>query len=291
MKKRTALPVSLVMLGFAALFVIGTGVASFAAARGQCLLLNESQILYLCSTSAQVVAAVYGLTLTGYIFFRSELSREGVEDETLRDAVESLKVRYFALLLFITVLVIVSLLLANLTMAFESAAEERARRVLLNAGQAAFVASLLAIAYFVFDVISPNRIERASKSLQGDVDPRVEGQQTGSLDEFLKNYEQLQSQLDTAAQAYGGRRGPDNDRRPRRRIPNDRLVEILYRSQRIDRSLRQKLRDLITLNNAIIHGADPVVSEEMVKTSGQAVEDLKTALEKPIDRRGRLNRR
>jgi len=288
MKK--ALPLSLVMMGFTALFVLGTVLVSLAASSGHGLVLNESQILYLSSTSAQVVAAVYGLTLTGFIFFRSDLSREGLEDETLRDAVESLKARYFALLLFITVLVIVSLLLANLTMVFESSKNEFERRLVLSAGQAGFLTSLLAISYFVFDVISPKRIERASKSLQGDVDPQVEGQQIGSLDEFLKNYEQIEAQLDGVGKEYLGDRGPA-DRRPRRRIPNDRVVEILYRSHRIDRSLHKKLRDLITLSNAIIHGADPVVSEAKVKASGEAVIELKAALERPIERRGRLGRR
>jgi hypothetical protein len=38
--------------------------------------LTENQIMYLYSTSAQVLAAVYGLTLTGYIFLRGDLNRE-----------------------------------------------------------------------------------------------------------------------------------------------------------------------------------------------------------------------
>lgn len=286
---KNSLSVVRVMAGFSGFFLLATAVTSVVAAQGQPLLLNESQILYLSSTSAQVVAAVYGLTLTGFIFFRSELSREGVEDETLRDAVEILKARYFALLVFITVLVIVTLVLANLTIAWESVDGGPLRRFFLNGGQVGFVTSLLAIAYFVFDVISPKRIERASKSLQVDVDPHVEGQNAGSLDEFLKNYEQIESQLDLAGKAYLGERVTD-DKRRRRRMPNDRLVEILYRSQRIDKALRQQLRDLITLNNAIIHGADPVVSEEMVKVSAHALQELKTALEKPIERR-RFGRR
>lgn len=106
----------------------------------------------------------------------------------------------------------------------------------------------------------------------------------------LKNYQQIEAQLDSAGQEFAGRRAPD-ERRPPRRIPAARLVEILFRSQRIDRALHRKLRDLITLNNAIIHGADPVVSEQMVSISAQAAAELKTALEKPVERRPRLGRR
>jgi len=61
-------------------------------------------------------------------------------------------------------------------------------------------------------------------------------------------------------------------------------------SGRIDRDLHRRLRDLITLSNAIIHGADPVVSEETVKISAEAVHSLRAALEKPIERR-RFGRR
>jgi len=68
---RKPLPVVHVMLGFAGLFFVGTAVTSVAAAQGQPLLLNESQILYLSSTSAQVVAAAYGLTLTGFEFSKN----------------------------------------------------------------------------------------------------------------------------------------------------------------------------------------------------------------------------
>ena len=70
-------------------------VASFIGIKTPLLILNENQVLYLYSTSAQVLAGVYGLTLTGFIFFRNELSREEFEDDTLTEAVESLKSRYF----------------------------------------------------------------------------------------------------------------------------------------------------------------------------------------------------
>lgn len=55
------------------------------------LTLNENQVLYLFSTSAQVIAAIYGLTLIGFLFFRNELNREATKDETLTEAIDQLK--------------------------------------------------------------------------------------------------------------------------------------------------------------------------------------------------------
>jgi hypothetical protein len=282
---RSAHPLANVIRRFAALFALSTVAAAIVASTSRAIALNESQILYLTSTSAQVIAAVYGLTLTGFVFFRNELSREESEDESLREAVESLKARYFGFLWFITALVIVSLLLANLTIASENSAKIPFKNFILNAGQAAFFTSLLAVAYFVFDVISPKRIERASKGLQSGLDPQVAGQRTGNLDEFLNNYNQIEALLDDAGREFHVSASTEDERRFRRRMPNVRLAEILVRSGRIDGRLHRTLRDVITLRNAIIHGGDPVVSEEMVKASGEVFQALKASLAKGGGRR------
>jgi len=260
------------------LFIGMTFISTTMALSGHGIQVNENQILYLFSTSAQVVAAVYGLTLTGFIFFRNELSREELEDETLADAVENLKARYFKLLVFITVLVTLTLLLANLAIAHEGSGEPPLNVLILNAGQSAFLTSLGAIAYFVFDVIAPKRIERASRKIQSEVDPAVRGQAAGSLEEFLKNYNEIESLLEGAGARYQVITQVIDERRYRRRIPNARLAEILLRSERIDESLFERLRELITLRNSIIHGAEPVVSQAIVDASVTVLQQLKSAL-------------
>lgn len=75
------------------LFIFLGAISTVVGSQFPVLRLNENQILYLFSTSAQVLAGIYGLTLTGFIFFRNELSREEFDDDTLTDAVESLKSR------------------------------------------------------------------------------------------------------------------------------------------------------------------------------------------------------
>jgi hypothetical protein len=261
------------------LFVLLTLCTTAVALNGHGISLNENQILYLFSTSAEVIAAIYGLTLTGFIFFRNELSREEFEDETLVEAVESLKRRYFALLVFIAGLVILTLLLANLAIVHEGSGEVRLNTIIMNAGQSAFVTSLIAVVYFIFDVIAPKRIEGASKRLQRTVDTQVvEGQNNGSLEEFLKNYNQIEVLLDTDGKRYQEISPDTKERRYRRRLPNSRLAEILVRNNRIDKQLFYSLQRLITLRNSIIHGADPVVSQTAVESSVEVLNRLKRAL-------------
>lgn len=195
-------PPAVVICAFVALFVLASIIATALALNGYGILLNENQILYLFSTSAQVIAGIYGLTLTGFIFFRNELSREELEDETLAEAVDALKSRYFALLVFITILVTLALLLANLAIAHEGSGRDSLNTVIVNTGQVAFVTSLFAVAYFVRDVISPQRIERASKSIQSEVDPAFEEQAKGDLAAFVKNYNEIEALLEEAGQGY-----------------------------------------------------------------------------------------
>lgn len=263
---------------FVSLFLLLSFGATAAALSGYGVSLNENQILYLFSTSAQVIAAIYGLTLTGFIFFRNELSREESEDDTLADAVENLKARYFVLLVFITVLVTVTLLLANLAISYESSGKAHLTTLIINSGQAAFLTSLFAVAYFIFDVISPKRIERASQTLQSEVDPTLGEMTRGSLEEFLRNYNQIEILLEKVGRPYEESVPTSSLKGYPRRVSNSRLAEILLRNERIDKTLFIGLRELITLRNSIIHGADPVVSQAMVNASSDVLEKLQLAL-------------
>lgn len=239
--------------------------------------LNENQILYLFSTSSQVLAGIYGLTLTGFIFFRNELSREEQEDDTLADAVESLKTRYFRLLAFITILVLTTIAFSNLAISIASSNPSVAGTIIIDSGQSLFVTSLGSIAYFIFDVISPKRIETASKDLQSKVDPSYTRENKGSLEDFLKNYNHIKSLLAKYALSVNLEETAYSSRQTRR-PSNARLAEILARNEMITKDLYLRIRDLITLRNSIIHGADPVVSRELLATSHEVLTELKRVL-------------
>lgn len=273
----TGSPTTAIGLFTSLLILLGIA-TTLSAFSGYAILLNENQILYLFSTSAQVIAGIYGLTLTGFIFLRNELSREEFEDDTLTQAVQSLKARYFALLVFITVLVSLTLLLANLAISLEDSSEPWLTTLIINAGQSAFLTSLSSVAYFIFDVLSPSRIEMASKTLQRKFDPSLAEQTKGSLEEFLRNYNQIEMLLQNAGQPYKEVNTGTYDKRNSRRMSNSRLAEILLRNEQIDKLLFRSLLELITLRNSIIHGADPVVSQGIVETSSEVLQKLQETL-------------
>ena len=274
---RVRLQPKALIIVFSGICLLLSGASSLWALNASIFSLNENQVLYLFSTTAQVLAAIYGLTLTGFVFFRNELSREESEDETLSEAVESLKARYFTLLVFITLLVLLTFALSNLAISSESGARPLLNVLLINSGQSIFATSVLAIAYFIFDVISPRRIEVASKALQDKVDPTHGAPTKGSLEDFLRNYNQIEMLLSDYGYSSNITNSPYSSK-PLRRTSNARLAEILARNERITKVLYLRLRDLITLRNSIIHGAEPVVSDEFVVESSNVLNELRTAL-------------
>lgn len=262
---------------FGIAFAVMAATTSYVGANNPILILNENQILYLFSTSAQVLAGVYGLTLTGFIFFRNELSREEIEDETLVEAVESLKSRYFTLLLFVTLSSVATLLLSNLAISYEGAGTSLST-IIINSAQSAFIITLLAVTYFIFEVISPKRIERESRKLQSQVDPAREETNKGSLEEFLKNYNQIEEIIAKYGSIYQTTSSIGYASRPRRHISNAKLTEMLFRNEKISESLYGEIRALITLRNSIIHGAEPVVSDNVVSNSSIILNELRKEL-------------
>lgn len=163
--------------------------------------LNENQILYLFSTSGQVLSGIYGLTLTGFIFFRNELSREEFDDETLVEVIEGLKKRYYKILVFVTCFTIFTLYLTNFIISYESK-NSIFSIFLLNFGQSSFVINLAIISYFIFDVLEPKRIEKESQKIKEKTDPISDQSEKGSLEEFLRNYNQIETLIQKYGQAY-----------------------------------------------------------------------------------------
>ncbi len=259
------------------LFVLCSVISAYIGYMNPIWILNENQVLYLFSTTPQVLAGVYGLTLTGYIFFRNELSREEFDDDSLTEAVESLKERYFKLLVLITLFTIFTLLISNFVISIEGDKDSTLGTLLINVGQTSFVINLLVITYFIFDVTAPKRIEKASKDLQKSVDPIDIKIEKGSIEEFLMNFNRLEYILQKYGQTFHSEI-KEFQSKSTRRLSNARLAQIILQAERIDNDQYQKIRHLTTLRNSIVHGADPVVSSKMVQDSRDILVMLSNAL-------------
>lgn len=238
--------------------------------------LNENQIFYLYSTSSQVLAGIYGLTLTGFIFLRNELSREEIEDDTLSQVIQKLKKRYFVLLLYITFLSIFSLFMSNIVISLEKGMPKLLNTILMNVTQSSFIISLITISYFIFDITSPDKIKKESEIIQKDVDPISEKDEEGNLESFLRNFNQLESIIQKYGQFYQSE--INNNSINRRRISNVRLIEFILKAEKIDYDLFYEIKNLISLRNSIVHGAQPKVSKRIVDESERVLKKLSEKL-------------
>lgn len=244
--------------------------------------LTENQIMYLYSTSAQVLAAVYGLTLTGYIFFRGELGREARADATRTEPIAKLEHRYFQQLAVITALVMFTMLFTSLVFAYENSSNTLLLTILLNLAQSFFAVSFITIAFFVVDIVEPDGLESASIALQNEIDPKNQaGERNGKLEDFVKNYNQIEGLLASSTNFETMVMAVAEPFKNNKRTSNSRLARLLLQSERITTELYNKLIELISLRNAIIHGADPKVSHHMVVQSSEVLKDLQDSLGEP----------
>ena len=178
--------------------LIGAGIQSYII--GICFSSIEAfsmeSIANVLTTSAEVVAGLYGLTLTGYIFFQDRLQQKADNDDFLEDIIVLLKKRYHNMVLILSVtcfMVIVSAFNFVIFMP-ESALMPIWMYKLWGFETLFFVfATLLFNIYFIIMVVDPDKIPRASLQYKQKLSNGTT--ELGSLQEFLQNYEDIEQLL------------------------------------------------------------------------------------------------
>jgi hypothetical protein len=133
------------------------------------LLMSENQNLYIFSTAAQVLAAIYGLTLTGYVFLRNQQDRESDKDESLVEIFADIQDQQYQFVAFISAIAAAAILLCLLAIATTEMAQVTYEAYTSNGASSLFVLSLGWTTYFVVDAIRPGKIGAASADIKGEV--------------------------------------------------------------------------------------------------------------------------
>lgn len=247
---------SSVSIGIALALIILSVVSSALGLTNPWFKLSENQVIYLYSASTQVLAAVYRLTITGYLSFRSELLREARNHETRANSIEKVERRYLRQLFAATILVALTILLTNLVIAHQSSSSIFTLTILLNFAQSCFAISFIAISLFVLDVVTPHNVEAASQAIQNEIDPIQSSDRVdGRLEEFIRTYNEVEDLLKQTTIICQPIVQTIQSAKSFKKVPNARLAELLWRERKIQHSLFADIKDLITLRNVIIHGA------------------------------------
>ncbi|MBK7370447.1 MAG: hypothetical protein IPJ09_03235 [Saprospiraceae bacterium] len=239
--------------------------------------LNENQTLYLFSSASQVIAAIFGLIITGYIFLRNELDRKAERDETLEEIIFLLKTDYFGSIKSISITTLISIALCFLVIVAEKYQYASLLDYLINLSVATILTDLIIIVSFVIKILNPNSIELASNKLR-DITTKDKANESGSLEAFLMHYNNIEYILEKYGTIIVYPDVTDYDSAKRKRIAKSKLVNILYKEGKINLQLKNNLIELISFRNSLIHGTDLFVSIRDVELSNQILVDLKTSL-------------
>lgn len=239
--------------------------------------LNENQILYLFSASSQVIAAIYGLIITGYIFLRNELDRKADKDDSYEEIVSILKADYFGSIITISLVTILSIALCMLVIVDATSVYKTALDILINISVSVILTELILIVSFVIKILNPKSIEIASEKLRAKTITYESGEK-GSIEDFLTNFNQIEYILAKYGTAITNPELTDYESVKRKRIPNPKLVHILFNDERIDSALKDDLIKLISFRNSIIHGTNLFISKQDVELSKDILDRLKNSL-------------
>lgn len=240
-------------------------------------ILNENQILYIFSSASQVIAAIYGLIITGYIFLRNELDRKADKDETYEEIISLLKTEYFLSIISISITAFTSISLCFLVLADETHHSIAILNYLINITIVTIIMTLLIIFSFVIKILNPNSLEIASDKLK-EITTSDKADNKGSLELFLQTYNTIEYILDKYGTSLMYNNIDNIKPAKSKRIAKTKLADILFKGEKINLELRDKLIELISFRNSLIHGSDLTLSTKDVELAQEVLNRLKVSL-------------
>ncbi|MCD8085445.1 MAG: hypothetical protein LUF28_03820 [Clostridiales bacterium] len=243
------------------------------------LTVSEDSLYYVSSTGASVVAGLYGITLTGYIFFLNQLQRNGDEDETLYDPIRLLKQNYNRAAILLSILTLISLLTNGFLLLYgteNTLLSDTAYRFLLDETLWCTIAALLAIVCFILMVVDPDKIQRISRRYK----TRIDGADNvpGSLDQFLRDCEEMEDIILELTLQAGASLSPKHlaDRWKQKAVVSTDLLKGL---ELMNDSIWEDVSLIREYRNYALHASDHSVSRQMCDFAASVKEELRQTLE------------
>jgi hypothetical protein len=206
------------------------------------IIICKDQILYLFSSTAQVLAGIIGLTITAYIFYYNELQRQLEQDDTKVGIIEELTKKNFHFILFLSLYGFLGLIFSFISITINN-------DIIINISMSIIVTEIIAIFYFVIDIVNPNNIKNTSNrilrnkenKLNDNDKPRI------SMEKFMKEFNLLEMIL---------RNYLKEKENYEKNIPLYKIANYLLIDEIINYDLKNKLLDIIKYRNALVHGSN-----------------------------------
>lgn len=226
------------------------------------------------STCAEVLAGLYGITLTGYIFFSDRFQNTSKEDESLYDAVQALLLRYNHMAGVISLMCLICIVLGEgiVLYAENSFLPHWLHRFWISETLLLYFLTFDLVLYFVISVLDPNKVSRISSlrrsKLSEDATP---GDPEKLLEDWAAIEEKLQAMLqklirDVRLVPGAGKNKPQ--------IVH--TLELLRNYGRISNGLWRKLDRLRQYRNLMLHDPGTTVSQEICQLAASVRKELDT---------------
>ena len=224
------------------------------------------------STSSEVLAGLYGITLTGYIFFADRFQNTSKEDESLYDAVQALLLRYNHMAGFISLLCLICTILAEGVVLYgtNTMLPPALYRFWVNETLLLSVSTFQLILYFVISVLDPHKVNRISSQKKAKIS---EDKTAGDPDEFLEIWGQIeQNLLDLQKDLLKNMRFIPGTGKSKPQLVQ--TLETLRNYGRINYNLWRKLDKLRQYHNLSLHDVNLAVSQEMCDLAKDTLKEL-----------------
>jgi len=226
------------------------------------------------STCSEVLAGLYGITLTGYIFFADRFKDTSQDDESLYDAVQALLLRYNHLAGFISLMCLICTVMAEGVVLYgtNTILPAGLHRFWINETLLLSFGTFNLILYFVISVLDPHKVERISNQKKAKIS---EDTNSGDVEEFMAvwgeiedNLLALRGELISKMRFIPGTNGKGKPQTVQ-------TLEILRNYGRINMNLWRKLDKLRQYHNLSLHDVNMAVSQEMCDLAKNVLAELK----------------
>ena len=226
------------------------------------------------STCSEVLAGLYGITLTGYIFFADRFKDTSREDESLYDAVQALLIRYNHLAGFISLMCLVCTVLAEGIVLYgtNTLLPPALHRFWINETLLVCFCTFDLILYFVISVLDPHKVERISNQKKAKIS---EDTATGDIEEFMAVWREIEDNLLALREELISKIRFIPGAHTRGKPQMVQTLEVLRNYGRINMNLWQKLDKLRQYHNLSLHDVNMAVSQEMCDLAKNVLAELK----------------
>ena len=224
------------------------------------------------STCAEVIAGLYGITLTGYIFFADRFQNTSKEDESLYDAVQALLLRYNHMAGIISLMCMVCIVLGEGIVLYggNTLLPGWLYRFWVNETLLLYFITFDFVLYFVISVLDPRKVDRISRQKKAKLS---EDTVMGDPEAFLEDWVAIEKKLADLR---------DKLVRDMHLIPGAgknkpqivHTLEVLRNYGRISTGLWLKLDKLRQYHNLTLYDPGLTVSQEMCDLAKSTLSEL-----------------